>query len=120
MPNYIVLRLIPPAATDAATFTTYLNNLTISVYDVSYTNPAEGGTPPPGALIGSAAFAANQIVQHLTPPLMTPPLESVATAIIQYNGPPSGAEYITPDLRIEFDRPGAPPVFDPRIYYDVQ
>lgn len=121
MPNYIVLRLTPPVATDEATFTSYLTNLTIKVYDVSYAAPADG------ELIGSAAFApppfppnpATQIVQHLTPPFLILPLESVATAVIPYGGPPSGAEYISPDLRIEFDRTGAPTVFDPRIYYDV-
>ena len=120
MPNYIVLRLTPPTAVDAATFTTYLTNLTIKVYDISY------GAPTDGTLIGSAAFVApafppaatTHIVQHLTPPLVTLPLTSVATALIQYT--PPGPEYVSPDLRIEFDRGTASPVFDTRIYYNVQ
>ena len=112
MPNYIVLRLTPPVAVDATTFTTYLNNLTIKVYDISYAQPVNG------TLIGSAAFASGQIVQHaviLPPP---PVVESVATALIPYV--PSGPEYVSPDLRIEFDRSSAQPNFAPRTYYDVQ
>jgi hypothetical protein len=119
MPNYIVLRLLPPTAVDFATFTSFLNNLIIKVYDISY------GQPTNGTLIGSAAFVppafppnpATQIVQHLTPPLMLPPLESVATALIPY--PPPVHEYVGPDLRIEFDR-GAAQTFAPRFYYNVQ
>lgn len=124
MPTYIVLRLTPPIATDAGTFTTYLDNLTINVYDVSYEYAGTNGTPDPGAFIGSATFAgppfpinpATQIVQH-----DVPPLASVATAVIEYPGAPSGAEYIAPDLRIEFQRPfPAPAIFAAQIYYDVQ
>ncbi len=36
MANFIVLRLIPPAAMVPADFTINLTNLTINVYDVSY------------------------------------------------------------------------------------
>ena len=111
MPNYIVLRLIPPVATDATTFATYLNNLTIALYDASYANPVTAG-PPAAALIGTAVYPAD-IVQHEIPPTV-----SVATAIIPYT--PPGPEYIAPDLRIVFARAGAPEVFDPRTYYDVK
>jgi hypothetical protein len=120
MPKYIVLRLTPSAAVDAATFTTYLNGLTIKVYDISYSAPTAGN------LIGSAAFvlpafpppAGTRIVQHSTPPFFVPPLESVATAVILYI--PPGPEHIAPDLRIEFDRGAAQPTFDPQFYYNVQ
>ncbi len=124
MPNYIVLRLTPPVAVDAKTFTTYLKNLTIKVYDISYAQPTAG------TLIGSAAFAlppaSMQIVQHEIQILIPPQavLESVATALIQYNPPvpsaPLGLEYMGPDLRIEFDRSGAQPSFATRTYYNVQ
>src|SRR5580700_5992189 len=107
MPNYIVLRLTPPAAIDAATFTTYLTNLTIKVYDISYAQATAG------TLIGLASFAGAQIVQHTisqpVPPLQVP--ASVATAVIQYDPPvppagPLAPVYVGPALRIEFDRPG--------------
>ena len=79
MPTYIVLRLTPPTAIDAATFTTYLNNLNINVYDISYTDPSVGkfigsakfvgpvypppGGPPPGG---------TRIVQHVDPIFLIP------------------------------------------------
>ena len=105
MANYIVVRLVPPASTDPGQFTTdYLTGLTVQVYDLSYANATAG------VLIGSASFAANQIVQHSP--------YSVATALIQYT--PPGPEYDgSPDLRIEFDRPGAAPLFAPRSYYNA-
>jgi hypothetical protein len=109
MPNYIVLRLVPPAAVDAGTFAGYLNNLQINVYDISYAH-ASGGT-----LIGSASAAASQIVQHAPPPLFVP--QSVATAVILY--PAGGPEYGGPDLRVEFVRTGEPTVTDTQFYYDV-
>ncbi len=83
MPNYIVLRLVPPTAVHEGTFTTYLQNLTISALPLSYNDPNGGPA------IGSATFtppafpppAGTQIVQH-----STPALESVATALIEYPG----------------------------------
>jgi Tc toxin complex TcA C-terminal TcB-binding domain len=132
MPKYIVLRLTPPAPTDELTFTSYLNGLTIKVYDVSFGNTA-------GTFLGSAVYVAppfpppagpppggTGIVQHVTP-LFVPPfyeLWSVATAVIQYDPPvapagPLGPEYVAPDLRIEFDRAGQQ-IFDPRVYYDTE
>ena len=99
MAFYIVLRLIPPTAVDAATFTGYLNGLKLTVNDISYDNATSG------VLIGAAAFA---------PPAFPPParrhadrwheilgvLQSVATALIEYI--PPDPEYITPDLLINF------------------
>ncbi|MGA8742244.1 MAG: neuraminidase-like domain-containing protein [Terracidiphilus sp.] len=121
MPNYIVLRLTPPAAVDAATFTTYLNGLTVKVYDESF------GQPVDGTLIGSAAFVgaplppdpATHIAQHShwDSGLLMFVSDAVATALIQY--PPPAHEYVGPDLRIEFDR-GAQTLFASRNYYDVQ
>ncbi len=74
-------------------------------------------------MIGSAQFLlppsppnpGTTIVQHVSPGL-----DSVATAVIEYPGPPSGTEYITPDIRVEFAFGGASAVFAPEIYYDVQ
>lgn len=114
MANYIVLRLLPPETTDPSEFVTYyLTGLTVKVYDISYNDPTSG------MLLGSASFAANHIVQHSSPPLPgSPATYSVATALIHYT--PLGPEYDgSPDLRIEFDRPGATPLFAPRSYYNV-
>ncbi len=81
--------------------------------------------PPTEPAIGFAQFQppalplnpATTIVQHSTLGV----LDSVATAVIEYFGPPSGAEYIAPDLRLEFVRLApAPTIFDTRLYYDVQ
>ena len=113
MPNYIVLRLIPPTAIDAATFTTFINTLTINVYDISFNVPTPAQAAA-GPAIGTATVAAGSIVQH-----NTPPLQSVATAVFLYPTPALGAEYVGPDLLVEFTRPGAQPIFAQQIYYDV-
>jgi hypothetical protein len=121
MPNYIALRLTPPTPVDAATFTSYLNGLTINVFDISYADSTAG------TKIGSGAFvsppfpppASTQIVQHSlsqgAPPVVS--LESVATALIPYT--PPVLEYDQPDLRIEFRRNGTSSVVS-RSYYNVQ
>jgi hypothetical protein len=123
MPQYIVLRLLPPAAVDQATFNSYLNGLTINVYDVSYADANTVG-PPTVPPLGAAQYVgpifppnpATGIVQHATLPFGIPPL-SVATAVVEYV--PPGPEYITPDLRIEFVLAGTPYSFDSQLYYDV-
>src|SRR5208337_2447457 len=118
--TYIVLRLVPPAPVDSGTFTNFLNALVIKGYDVSYANAVVGGNPPGPAFIGKATLGgppSNGIVQHITGFL----LQSVATAVIEYTGPPPGGhEYVTPVLRIELDQGTNPTVFGSRIYYDVQ
>jgi hypothetical protein len=55
MPDYIVLRLTPAAATHPGTFTTYLTGLTVKVYDISYDNPS--GQVAPAMLAVTAASA---------------------------------------------------------------
>ena len=115
MALYIVLRLTPPAAIDAATFTTYLTNLTVTVNDISY------GQATNGVLIGTAAFvppafpppAGTRIAQHETLGV----LQSVATAVIEYI--PPDPEYITPDLLISFSWGGGQSYSAPELYYDV-
>jgi Tc toxin complex TcA C-terminal TcB-binding domain len=120
MSNYIVLRLIPPTAVDAGTFTNFLTNLTLTVYDISYAQPTAG------VLIGSAAF----VPPAIAPPPGPPPggtriaqykdlgvLKSVATAVIEYI--PPGPEYVGPDLLIELDWGGPQPIRVSQIYYDV-
>ncbi len=115
MAEYIVLRLTPPTAVDAAAFTSYLNNLTISVNDISY------GQPTAGVPIGSATFVpppfppdpSTRIVQHETFGI----LQSVATALIEYI--PPDPEYIAPDLLISFSRVGGQPFQAAELYYDV-
>ena len=119
MPNYIVLRLIPPAAVDAGIFTNdYLTNLSISVSDISY------GQPNAGVPIGTVT-----IIPPVFPPTSPSPIvqhddlgvpQSVATAIIEYPALPPDPEYITPDLLITFNLGGVQTVTVPQIYYDVQ
>jgi Tc toxin complex TcA C-terminal TcB-binding domain len=118
MPNFIVLRLTPPTATDAATFTNSLTNLTVTVYDISYGQPIKGvqvglpapfipGPPPP-----FPAVPGPGVVQHKDAGLF----QSVATAVIEYNAP--GPEFENPDLLIQFDW-GTQPIFASQIYYDA-
>jgi hypothetical protein len=113
MPNYIALRLTPAAAIDAATFTTYLTNLTINVYDISYGNANRTGGVP----IGSASLTAGTIVQHTNFQNLALPPASVATAMIPYT--PPGPEYVAPDLRVEFVLATGQTVDAPNIYYNV-
>jgi hypothetical protein len=56
--NLIVIKIVPEAPTDPATFTTYLNamgGLTITAYDLSYNTVSN---TPPGPPIGPAAYLA--------------------------------------------------------------
>jgi hypothetical protein len=115
MPDYIVFRLVPPAAVDAGTFTSYLQNLTITALPLSYADPSGG--PP----IGSATFTppafpppvGTQIVQHSTAPFFVLPLESVATALIEYPGAP---EYVNFLVQVQ---QGAQTLILPEPYYVV-
>ena len=143
MPNFIVLRLTPAAPVDEATFTNYLNGLTIKVYDASYAHPDAGKPGDPTPPIATAVYnpgtpavpqpiatggpyvtypAGTTIAQHYSLQIFLTNVVgidflSVATAVIPY---PGGTEYVAPDLRIEFDRAGASPLFDSNVYYDVQ
>jgi hypothetical protein len=116
MPNYIVLRITPPAAMDPTVFLAYLGNLKINLWDISYASESTGGVP---VSLGSASLGAVNIVQHVTPfpPKIGSTFASVATAMIPYTAP--DPEYVTPDLRLEFVITGGQTVEDPDFYYDV-
>jgi len=101
--NYIVLRLTPANAIDPGIFASYLTNLTVKVYDISYASVSSGGVS-----LGSAVLNVNMF-QH--------GVDSVATAVIPFT--PS-SEYAGPNLRVEFVRTAPPQqVSDPNIYYDA-
>jgi Tc toxin complex TcA C-terminal TcB-binding domain len=145
--DFIVLRLTPAAPIDATTFASYLNGLTVSVYDVSFAHPSAGTPGDPTPAIGAATFnapafatlpvsvppppivnypAGTTIAQHFTAQILLGDvvaidMQSVATAVIPYVAP--AAEYPAaaprPDLRIQFQRAGGKTILDPDLYYDV-
>lgn len=126
MPQVILVRLTPLKPTSGAGFSSYLTNLSISAFDLSFGNSPTGvpvgqaqGAWIPNAGLGASgpAFtpATQKIVQHFTPyavqvlPLPNPPdtdvrLEAVATAIITLT--PPAAEFNTTDLRLEIRQNG--------------
>ena len=147
MADFVVLRLTPAAAIDAATFTDYLNGLTVSVFDASFANPKAGTLGDPTPALGSATFnaptfvgfpaplppppivsypAGTTIVQHFIPEIFIlqvtgVDMQAVATAVIPYAAPPAeypGGASKRPDLRIQFQR-GGQTIIDPDVYYNV-
>ncbi len=120
MPEVILVRLVPMKPTSGATFSSYLTNLSIRAFDLSFGNSATGTligqaqgawVPAEGPGASGPAFTpANQrIVQHFTVyqvnPIPPPNVfdvrrEAVATAIIELNPPPA-TEFNTPDIRLE-------------------
>ena len=117
MSLFIVLRLTPSVATDAATFTNWLTNLTVTIKDISHNQPVNGvqlghalfipGPPPP-----FPAVPGPGVVQHQ----LAGVFQSVATAVIEYNAP--DPEFENPDLLVQFGW-GGQPVIAPQIYYDA-
>lgn len=148
MPSYIILRLVPSAPIAPATFTTYLTNLTITAYDVSYAHPDAGTAGDPTPPIGSATYGAPTGISTPPPILQGGPynnypagttiaqhfsvqtflgietgltFESVATAVIQLNEPAGYTQYMGPDLRLHLDwGGGVPTVIDPNVFYSLQ
>jgi Tc toxin complex TcA C-terminal TcB-binding domain len=144
MPDFIVLRLTPSTPVDPGAFTNYLAGLTVKVYDISSAHPRAGLPGDPTPPIGTAVYhnptknvplpiisggpfvtypAGTRIAQHyslvtLGPLVVDINFESVATVVIPYA--PPAAEYVAPDLRVEFDRGGASPLRDSNVFYDVQ
>ncbi|MFM0007486.1 hypothetical protein PQR57_41890 [Paraburkholderia dipogonis] len=134
MPQVILVRLVPMKPTDGATFSSYLTNLSIRAFDLSFGNSADGtlvgqaqGAWIPNSGInafGPAFTPANQqIVQHFSVypvPLnnLDLRLEAVATAIIELNPPPA-TEFNTPDLRLEIKQ-GAQLVAYERLDFNVK
>lgn len=96
MPSLIVIRLVPVEPTAGGAFTAYLNDLTITAFDVSF-NPPPGLVvlppgaiepiagifdPPPGVFLGQARFLPT------LPPVLPgdPPQLDVNTRIVQHFG----------------------------------
>jgi hypothetical protein len=131
MPSHIVLRLHPvEPVDDGGNFTSYLDNLTIEAFDLSYGDLD-------GALLGTAQFQplpdpaqpwdpdpATGIVQHWEPNPFFPmvfDMQAVATAVIEVPVPPGVGdppEHQTSDIRLEITRGGAE-IIHRQIYYNV-
>src|SRR6266545_6340332 len=85
MPDFIVLRLKPAAAIDAATFEKYLTGLTINVFDASFATPKAGLPGDPTPPIGSATFNPPAFVPFPAPPPPPPIVNYPAgTTIVQH------------------------------------
>jgi hypothetical protein len=96
MPSLIVIRLVPVEPTAGGDFTTYLNDLTITAFDVSFGLPPDPVVlpvgaiepiagifdPPPGVFLGQARYLAT------TPPADAddPPILDADTRIVQHFG----------------------------------
>ena len=72
MSSLIVIRIVPPAATDPVAFQSVLASLTIEAFDISFTNV---DAQPPGQSVGTASFIA---ASGLTPVLGHPDQSSTA------------------------------------------
>ena len=119
MPQVILVRLVPMKPTSGADFSSYLTNLSIRAFDLSFGNSADGTLvgqaqgawiPNAGLNASGPAFtpATQRIVQHFSSYQVNPApppnvfdvrLEAVATAIIELN--PPATEFNTTDLRLE-------------------
>ena len=55
MSSLIVIRIVPPAATDPVSFSSVLASLTIDAFDLSFTSVS---AQPPGQSVGAASFIA--------------------------------------------------------------
>jgi hypothetical protein len=125
MPQVIVVRLTPLKPTSGSAFSSYLTNLSISAFDLSFGNSSTGVLvgQAQGVWIANTGLAATgpaftpatqKIVQHFTAyqivnPFPIPPdtdtrLEAVATAIIELT--PPATEFNTTDLRLEIRQSG--------------
>ncbi|HEY9892565.1 MAG TPA: neuraminidase-like domain-containing protein [Candidatus Sericytochromatia bacterium] len=139
MPSLLVIRLHPTEPVTGNEFTNYLNGLSITAHDLSFTDPTGAATPA----LGSATYIAptslppspsadptpvqdpdTGIVQHFS---ITPGglvgsfvrnFSAVATAVIQIPDPPAGGEYRTADVRLVITRNGNQIAHKP-IYYNV-
>jgi hypothetical protein len=103
MPDIIVIRLHPEEPTTGTQFSSYLTDLKIEAWDVSFTKPKVNvNVDPP---IGSAEFDANpsatRIAQHWLPVLVFPPA-ATATAILEITAP--SPEYADADILLRVTR----------------
>jgi hypothetical protein len=120
MADVIVIRLHPKKPTTGAQFTTDLTGLTITLSEMSVSDPK--GTAP-AHVIGTAFYdptnSASRIVQDLMPPFYAVPA-AAATAVIDVGAfePPGYAEYQTSDVRLTITR-GTQKLVDTSVNYNV-
>ena len=139
MPSLLVIRLHPVEPIIGDEFTNYLNGLSITAHDLSFTDPTGAATPA----LGPATYIVptlpdspspnptpvqdpdTRIVQHFSitesddlPVFFERNFLAVATAIIEIPDPPAGGEYRTADIRLEITRGGNEIAHKP-IYYNV-
>lgn len=115
--DLIILRLHPVDPTDGPSFTSYLTDLSITVYDRSFADP-KGKTTVLGTAVYDPDPSKSTILQHhvLVPPPPGP--APVATAMAVMNVPPGYHEYVNPDLRLSVKR-GTRTLVDQRLDYNV-
>ncbi|MEG4274722.1 MULTISPECIES: hypothetical protein, partial [unclassified Microcoleus] len=129
MPSLLVIRLHPTEPVTGADFTNYLNGLSITAHDLSFTDPTGSTTPalgpatyiaptlppippiPPSRSVAPIQDPDTRIVQHFS--ITTDPITlidtareflAVATAVIEIPDPPAGGEYRTADIRLVISR----------------
>ena len=139
MPSLLVIRLHPIEPITGDAFTSYLDGLSITAYDLSFADPTGTTTPAlePATYIAPTALPPSTspdpvpvqdpntlIVQHFS--LIPIPLtvnfirsfSAIATAVIEIPGPPAGGEYLTADVRLVITRNGNEIAHKP-FYYNV-
>lgn len=143
MPSLLVIRLHPVEPVTGAQFTKYLERLSITAHDLSFTDPIGAATPalgpatyiapalppippiPPSRSIAPIQDPDTRIVQHFS--ITTDPITridtareffAVATAVIEIPDPPAGGEYRTADIRLVITRNGNEIAHKP-VYYNV-
>ena len=129
MPSLLVIRLHPVEPVTGDEFTNYLNGLSITAHDLSFTDPTGATTPalgpatyiaptlppippiPPSQSVAPIQDPNTRIVQHFTTTkdaitLIGTAREflAVATAVIQIPDPPVEGEYRTADIRLVISR----------------
>jgi hypothetical protein len=130
MADLIIIRIHPVKPVDAATFTSSLKGLIITVFDRSYGDRKTDtyGNLTTGTQIGTASFDApdlnkGAIVQHVTTQFIGPfPVDvwgAAATAAILIDRPAQDStEYQTADLRLEITQNNTS-IADSSIDYNV-
>lgn len=104
MPDIIVIRLHPEEPTTGTEFSSYLADLKIEAWDVSFAKPKVNVNldPPIGSAAIDANPAATRIAQHWLPKPGFPPA-ATATAILEITSPPP-TEYADADVVLRVTR----------------
>jgi hypothetical protein len=140
----LIIRLHPVEPVTEVAFTKYLEGLTITAFDISFGdlegvqigNPAQylPLPPNPAVTIPPPLDPNTRIVQHYSPPSpprglfdpLPPVLQSIATAVIEFDYPPgstqyalpSSGEYRTADIKLAITRNGNE-IAHRQVYYNV-